>query len=99
MKLDFGEEVEKMNNVCPFSRQIEGYCESDRKKSPPNFLTEHYETCEKCRPQFLKFGKELERLEVLIPQVKKEDIKEEEENILKNWNQFRRKRKRRLFFF
>ena len=99
MTINFDEDFEKMSNSCPFSRQIEVYCDSVGKKDPPEFLTEHYENCEKCRPHFLKYGKELERLDLLIPKVLKEDIIEEEENILKIWNQFRRKRKWGIFSF
>ena len=88
-----------MSNLCPFSRQIESFCETNGKKSPPQFLTEHYETCEECRPQFLKFGKELEHLEALIPLFRKEDVESEEKSILKKLSQFNRKKKKYLFFF
>ena len=88
-----------MNEVCPFSRQIEGYCETSGKKNPPLFLTEHYEVCEKCRPLFLKLGKQLEKLESLIPLVRKEDVGSDEKSILKKLNQFGIKRKKRFFSF
>ncbi len=99
MTIDSSENFVEMSNLCPFSRQIESYCESNRKKDPPDFLTEHFETCEKCRHQFIRFGKELERVEALIPKVVREDIKEEEVKIIKVWSQLIRKGKKRFFFF
>ena len=88
-----------MGEECPFSRQIEVFCETNGKKDPPHFLTEHFETCEKCRPLFLKLGNELEKIENLIPMVKKESIGIEEENILRKFKQFSLKKKKHLLFF
>ena len=99
MTINRNEDFDKMSNLCPFSRQIEIYCEMDGKKNPPEFLTEHYETCDECRPQFLKLGKELEVMEALIPKVVKEDIKENQDNIFKTWIQHTKKSKKRGFFF